>query len=75
MITEQEKTILKNFVYSREWKMLEKLRSLIEQQIIMRSRVADTEWETVKNTLISEGEIQGMKRLMQEVIEQANQSK
>ncbi len=75
MITEGEKITLKRFLFTQEWKVLEHLIFEMEKDINFRSKIADTEWETVKNTLLNEGEVRGIKRLMQNIIDLASQVK
>ena len=74
-LTEQEKVQLKNLLFSPQLKVLEHLIALITDELRSRSKVGDDEWQTICKAVGDDGEERGLKRLLQEVYNFAQQSK
>ena len=72
MISGPEKTQLKQLISSPQWGALERLANEICDKLRDESSVRETEWETVSSILTKEGEIRGIRRLLQEVFTHAN---
>ena len=75
MITDHDKVVLKNLLFSPQWKVVELVASLMIQDIQKQSKVADSEWETLRKVIHAEGEERGIHRLFQQIQEFASQAK
>lgn len=74
-IPERSRTIIKNFLGSKEWEMITQIMANIIADIQAQPKVAETEWETLKNTVDAEGQAKGLTRLAQELHKIAQQAK
>lgn len=74
MISAQEKQQMLQVLSSPHWSALEALAnhkiSLLKDDFGSR----ETEWETMKNNLLTEGKIQGIRLLIQEVYKLAQEA-
>ena len=70
---ERERQILRHFIFSPTWKVIEGLAETMIQSIEKRSRSFDSEWETIRHTLLDEGQVTGVRNLMQNIITLAGQ--
>lgn len=75
MISDRDKSLLKKLVTSSEWNLVNLVAEELLQDIRQRSNVAETEWETLKNTLMNEGEQRGILRILQRLIDYAQQAR
>lgn len=66
-ISDRDKQNLKQLIFSPQWKVVEQVVEMMCQDIRGRSKITDTEWETLKKILTDEGEERGIKRLMQQI--------
>ena len=71
MISKSEKQQLKALLQDSKWQTLENLAKELCDEIKERTIVGDTEWETLQNALLNEGQIRGIKNLLQEAYRQA----
>lgn len=60
---------LRQLVQSQQWGTLEKLAASLCDKIKEDSCVKETEWDTLKATLLNEGIIRGVRKLVSEVYE------
>ncbi len=66
-MTEHEKSFIRSLVRSPQWDIIEGLAKEIVDRINSENLIRDTEWDTIKATLQKEGQVEGIKRLLQEV--------
>jgi len=67
MIGNQDKSILKQLVQSPQWSVIEHLANEVCVKLEGESSVHDSEWETLKATLLKEGKVRGIRHLLQEI--------
>jgi len=70
-LTDIEKSQLKHLITSREWLLLERMQEYYLNEKKKTSYIADSEWETIKRTLETEGRIQGVKEFLEEIMKLA----
>ena len=70
-MTDQEKSAIKNILQSPQWKFVEAVAERIIQNIRNESNLRDSEWETAKATALEEGQVNGIKRFIKELYENA----
>ncbi len=64
---------IRTLLQDPRWQDIESIANRICDQIAYESTVRDSEWETTKTTLINEGQVQGIKRLLKQLYEIAQQ--
>lgn len=74
-LSDQEKSSIKFLLSSPHWKVIESLAEQIIGKIREDSVIKDSEWETLKSVVDSEGQIKGIRRLFQELWLQLNEQK
>ncbi len=74
MITKHDRSLLKNLFQSPQWRIVELIANELVDKIKGDSVVRDTEWETLKTAVLNEGQIRGIKTLLQELLEQAQKN-
>lgn len=67
MITAQEKSQIRQIIQSPQWSTIERFANLVCQNIESNSSVRDSEWDTIKATLEQSGQVQGIRRFIQEL--------
>ena len=67
MITDSEKSILRNLIQSPPFRVVENIANELIEHIKDQSNLKDTEWETAKSVALEEGQIQGIRQLIQEI--------
>lgn len=72
MISESERVLLKQLISSPQGRVLESLIEEKKKKYRDDFGGRDTEWETIKATLINEGKIRGLNELYQEIFNQAS---
>lgn len=72
--TKEDLTRIKNFHYTPDYHLLEMIVNSLIEESQRQSSVMDSEWDTIKATLLSEGEQRGLARLMQRLGTLASQS-
>jgi len=72
MLNRQEKDQIKHLITSPQWDTLLRLRDIFIKEIQDRHPIGDTEWDTLKQTLEKEYEVQGINRFLQRIIEETN---
>lgn len=71
MISARDKSQLKRLFQSPEWRLVEQIASDLVAKWRSDSVVKDSEWDTLKTALINEGQTRGVKSLLQEILNQA----
>jgi hypothetical protein len=71
MITAREQNQLKRLFQSPEWRLVEQIATDLVAKWRSDNVVKDSEWETLKTALLNEGQARGVKLLLQEILEQA----
>lgn len=73
MRSEQERSQLRSIVQSPQWKTVIAVAEELCVNVKTEQIPYDTEWETLRETLINEGQSRGIKRLLQSVEREAFQ--
>lgn len=73
MITQSERDQIRQMLSEGRWRTAERIANDICDKIAYQSKVRDTEWDTLKTTLIDEGKIIGIKDFIKELYNQAQQ--
>lgn len=71
MLTNQEKNQIKQILQSPQWATIERLANLLCDQINSDSTVKDDQWDTLKTTILQEGEVRGIRKFIQEMYKNA----
>ena len=71
MITKTERQQIKHILVRPQWQTIERLATLFTDNIMYESVLRDNEWETIKTALMNEGQVQGIKRFIQELYKEA----
>ena len=75
MTTEQEKAQLRSIVQSPQWQTVLAFAENLCASIKTEPHTYDTEWESIRDTLIDEGQVRGIKNLLQSLQRDAFQDK
>ncbi|KKK82298.1 hypothetical protein LCGC14_2804780 [marine sediment metagenome] len=67
MLSKQEKQQIRVLLQDPRWKTAERLAELLINNLKENSNMRDTEWETLKATILEEGQIQGIRNLIKEL--------
>lgn len=73
MITNAERSQIKQLLNSPQWQTIQRVADLLCEQIGDERTSKQTQWESIKTLLKKEGEIEGIKRFLQELFTQASQ--
>lgn len=71
-LNDQQKSSLKSLLQSPQWKIVEAIEDEYLKMITMDSSIRETTDETLKETYIKEGKVQGIKAFVQELFNQIN---
>ncbi len=74
MITNNERQQIKSLIQNPNFKAFEAFADQYCDKIQYDTVVRDTEWETLKAALLQEGQVQGIKKLIQEMFEEAGKT-
>ena len=74
MINPRDRPTLQRLVTSPEWKIVENIANQVIDQVKEDPKAQSTQWETIKKTLLAEGQTSGIRRLLQEIHKHANDS-
>lgn len=72
MLTEAEKSQIRQILGSPQWQMIVRFVELLKIKVKEQPVIGDTEWDTIKNLLINEGRVQGLSEFVQEFFNNAN---
>ena len=67
MITKQEKAQIRSILQSPQWGSVEHLANELCSKITGDSPLRETEWETLRSVILQAGQVEGIKRLLQEL--------
>ena len=67
MITKGEQQQIKSLLQTPQWQVAEMIANKFRDKLAYDSPVRETEWDTIKTTLIKEGQIQGIKIFIEEL--------
>ena len=67
MITQGEKGQIKAILQSPQWQTVERIFQDLCDRIAYEPVVRETEWDTLKTSLINEGKVRGIKDLLKEL--------
>lgn len=70
-LTSSERNQIKQIVTSPQFATVQRLANLMCQKIALNPKMRETEWETLSRTLLDEGEVSGIQRLLQELFNEA----
>lgn len=71
MLSLQEKSMIRALITDARWPVIEKLAELVNQKIEQEPVLKDSQWNTIKSVIIKEGKKQGVKRFLDELLNQA----
>ena len=74
MLTKQERSQLKQLISSPQWSAFELLANKLRERLRDDFGVQGDQWETLKATLLIEGQIRGINRLIQTTYEEASKN-
>lgn len=74
MIAKTDRTLLKLLFQSPQWRVVEQVATELVNKLKTDSVVRDSEWETLKIALLNEGQVRGIKSLLQELFDQAQKN-
>lgn len=69
-----EQSYIRALVESPTWRVVEDIAKEFIQRIKDNSNLAETDWETLKNVAIEEGQIRGINTLIQELYKIASEN-
>ena len=64
-MTQQEREQIKSLVQTPQWRTVIALAEELCIQVKTEQKSYDTEWDTIRDTLLADGEVRGIKRLLQ----------
>jgi len=67
MFEDKQKSLLRKFYESDEWKLIEQIANELISEISLDSSIGESVDETVKKTYEKEGKIQGIRDLLQRI--------
>lgn len=62
-----EESFIRQLVRSQNWSTIENLGRELVEKIKNENVITDTEWETLKNAIMKEGRIEGIKLILSEL--------
>ena len=69
MITELEKSQIKQLIFSPQWKAIERIMEMMIKQINDDSPLRDTTDETLKEVYLREGKTRGLRDFIQRLLD------
>lgn len=70
MLTDNEKSQVRGLIYSPQWATILKVAEMVIQKFRSENSLKETEWETLRDTVLKEGRAQGVEQFFQELNEQ-----
>ena len=74
-LTDLEKSQVRGLVFSPQWKTIEKVAEFVIQNFRGENTLKDTEWETLRDTIMKEGRASGVEQFFQELIKASGDEK
>jgi len=75
MLSNPEKIQILQLLQDPRWQTVERYIKMLIEELNTDSTLRDSEWETLKTTLLKEGKIQGITELTQKLYEAAQNVK
>ena len=75
MLSNPEKIQILQLLQDPRWQTVERYIKILIEELNTDSTLRDSEWETLKTTLLKEGKIQGITELTQKLYEAAQNVK
>ena len=69
-LADLEKSQIRSLIFSPQWKAIERIAEDIIVKFRAENTLKETEWETLRDTLLKEGRAQGVEQFFQELIKQ-----
>jgi hypothetical protein len=66
-LSENQKSALRGLLQSPQWRIVLSLADEYIKRVAERPGLLDTEWESIKQMCLKEGEVQGIRNFLQEV--------
>lgn len=67
MLTLHQKNQIKYILQDSRWKIIEDFADELCRKIKSNTVIGENQWETIKNLLLQEGEVRGIKRFIKEL--------
>lgn len=74
MISKTEQVQIRQLLQTPQWLTAEKLANEIIEQLKEEPSIAETQWKSLQKVLGKEGEMRGIRRFIQELYNQAQQT-
>jgi hypothetical protein len=74
MISDRDKATIKRLYFGQEWAVINNVIEELHKEIQDQSKLADNEWETLRNTVLDEGGLRVLRRLQQKIFDLASQA-
>lgn len=71
-LTELEKSQIRGLIFSPQWKTIERVADMVIQKFRGENTLKETEWETLRDTILKEGRASGVEIFFQELMRLAN---
>lgn len=71
MLTEKERSQLLSLLQTPQWGAVEAVANNLCDKLAYDSTIRASEWDTLSETLLKEGQIRGIRRLLQELYNHA----
>lgn len=73
MLNDLEKSQIRGLIFSPQWKAIERVAELVVQKFRGENTLKETEWETLRDTILKEGKAQGVEQFFQELLNQTHE--
>ena len=73
MITQGEKSQIKMILQNPQWQTIERMAGLFCDKVSYESVVRETQWDTLKTSLLNEGRVRGIKDFLKELYNQCQE--
>ena len=67
MLTNPERIQIRQLLQTPQWQTAERVANEMCDDLAKDTKLRDTEWETLKTTVYDEGQLSGIKRLIKEL--------
>mgnify|MGYP001579982294 CR=1 FL=1 len=73
-LSEIEKAQIRGIIYSPQWETVKLVAGQVINKFRSENTIQQSEWETLRDTLLKEGKAQGVEQFFQELVKLANES-
>lgn len=70
-LNDLEKSQIRGLINSPQWATIQKVAELVVQEFRGENTLRDTEWESLRDTVLKEGRAQGVEQFFQELTRQS----